>query len=105
MILASAGIDCTPMLSMLEHLTDTAHTAPVTVLHTGRSPADHAPRTDHRAPTHKLPIGQTTRNPRLERRGTTNRIAGNPKQAWGKAKEAKTWKIRRPPDVVMSSAS
>ncbi|MCY0933326.1 globin domain-containing protein [Streptomyces sp. H34-S4] len=53
-ILASAGIGCTPMLSMLEHLADTAHTAPVTVLHADRSPADHALRTDHRALTHKL---------------------------------------------------
>ncbi|MFF1411075.1 globin domain-containing protein [Streptomyces sp. NPDC058289] len=54
-ILASAGIGCTPMLSMLEHLADTAHTAPVTVLHADHSPADHALRTDHRALTHKLP--------------------------------------------------
>ncbi|MFD6892071.1 globin domain-containing protein [Streptomyces sp. NPDC059957] len=54
-VLASAGIGCTPMLSMLEHLADTAHTAPVTVLHADRSPADHALRTDHRALTGKLP--------------------------------------------------
>ncbi|WP_327304610.1 FAD-binding oxidoreductase [Streptomyces sp. NBC_01298] len=53
-ILASAGIGCTPMLSMLEHLADTAHTAPVTVLHADRSPADHALRTDHRDLTGKL---------------------------------------------------
>lgn len=37
-LLASAGIGCTPMLSMLEHLADTGHTAPVTVLHADRSP-------------------------------------------------------------------
>ncbi|WP_405488953.1 globin domain-containing protein [Streptomyces sp. NBC_00096] len=55
LILASAGIGCTPILSMLEHLADTAHTAPVTVLHADRSPADHPLRTDHRALTHKLP--------------------------------------------------
>ncbi|MDD9378817.1 FAD-binding oxidoreductase [Streptomyces sp. ZAF1911] len=54
-ILASAGIGCTPMLSMLEHLADTAHTAPVTVLHADRSPADHALRAGHRALTGKLP--------------------------------------------------
>ncbi|MFD4135779.1 globin domain-containing protein [Streptomyces goshikiensis] len=54
-LLASAGIGCTPMLSMLEHLADTEHTAPVTVLHADRSPADHALRADHRALTHKLP--------------------------------------------------
>lgn len=54
-VLASAGIGCTPMLSMLEHLAATAHGAPVTVLHADRSPADHALRADHRALTHKLP--------------------------------------------------
>ncbi|MCX4958180.1 globin domain-containing protein [Streptomyces virginiae] len=53
-LLASAGIGCTPMLSMLEHLADTGHTAPVTVLHADRSPADHPLRGDHRALTHKL---------------------------------------------------
>ncbi|WP_405453978.1 globin domain-containing protein [Streptomyces erythrochromogenes] len=53
-LLASAGIGCTPMLSMLEHLAETGHTAPVTVLHADRSPADHPLRADHRALTHKL---------------------------------------------------
>ncbi|MFG2488567.1 globin domain-containing protein [Streptomyces virginiae] len=53
-LLASAGIGCTPMLSMLEHLADTGHRAPVTVLHADRSPADHPLRGDHRALTHKL---------------------------------------------------
>ncbi|WCD88614.1 Flavohemoprotein [Streptomyces xanthophaeus] len=53
-LLASAGIGCTPMLSMLEHLADTGHAAPVTVLHADRSPADHPLRSDHRALTHKL---------------------------------------------------
>ncbi|MEU9030827.1 globin domain-containing protein [Streptomyces sp. NPDC048383] len=53
-LLASAGIGCTPMLSMLEHLAETGHAAPVTVLHADRSPADHALRADHRALTHKL---------------------------------------------------
>ncbi len=54
-LLASAGIGCTPMLSMLEHLAETGHPAPVTVLHADRTPADHALRADHRALTHKLP--------------------------------------------------
>ncbi|NEC93090.1 hemin transporter, partial [Streptomyces sp. SID12501] len=53
-LLASAGIGCTPMLSMLEHLAETGHAAPVTVLHADRSPAAHALRADHRALTHKL---------------------------------------------------
>ncbi|MEU6757920.1 globin domain-containing protein [Streptomyces sp. NPDC046685] len=54
LLLASAGIGCTPMLSMLEDLADRGHAAPVTVLHADRSPADHALRGDHRALTHKL---------------------------------------------------
>ncbi|MEU6901818.1 globin domain-containing protein [Streptomyces virginiae] len=53
-LLASAGIGCTPMLSMLEHLAETGYAAPVTVLHADRSPADHPLRADHRAFTHKL---------------------------------------------------
>ncbi|MFF9346037.1 globin domain-containing protein [Streptomyces sp. NPDC014734] len=55
LLLASAGIGCTPMLSMLEHLATTGHRAPVTVVHGDRSPADHAMRTDHAALTGKLP--------------------------------------------------
>ncbi|MFD3873665.1 globin domain-containing protein [Streptomyces sp. NPDC058623] len=58
-LLASAGIGCTPMLSMLEHLAETGHAAPVTVLHADRSPADHALRADHRALTHKLADAST----------------------------------------------
>ncbi|MGW1464832.1 globin domain-containing protein [Streptomyces sp. NPDC002308] len=47
LLLASAGIGCTPMLSFLEHLAATGHEAPVTVVHGDRSPADHALRLDH----------------------------------------------------------
>ncbi|MEU8772834.1 globin domain-containing protein [Streptomyces sp. NPDC048606] len=54
-LLASAGIGCTPMLSMLEHLTETGHASPVTVVHGDRTPGEHALRADHRALTHKLP--------------------------------------------------
>ncbi|MFF2013745.1 globin domain-containing protein [Streptomyces sp. NPDC058195] len=54
-LLASAGIGCTPMLSMLEHLAATGHSAPVTVVHGDRSPATHAMRTDHAQLTAKLP--------------------------------------------------
>ncbi|WP_030207173.1 globin domain-containing protein [Streptomyces sp. NRRL S-87] len=53
-LLASAGIGCTPMLSMLEHLAETGHRAPVVVVHADRSPADHALRADHRRLTGKL---------------------------------------------------
>jgi nitric oxide dioxygenase len=55
LLLASAGIGCTPMLSMLDHLAATGHRAPVTVVHGDRSPADHAMRTDHAVLTGKLP--------------------------------------------------
>ncbi|MCB5180153.1 globin domain-containing protein [Streptomyces antimicrobicus] len=54
LLLASAGIGCTPMLSMLEHLAETGHPSPVTVVHGDRSPADHALRTEHRALARKL---------------------------------------------------
>ncbi|MGW1127423.1 globin domain-containing protein [Streptomyces sp. NPDC002526] len=54
LLLASAGIGCTPILSMLEHLAESEHRAPVTVVHGDRSPADHALRTDHTALTAKL---------------------------------------------------
>lgn len=47
LLLASAGIGCTPMLSFLEHLAATGHDGPVTVVHGDRSPADHALRLDH----------------------------------------------------------
>ncbi|MBV7670902.1 hemin transporter [Streptomyces halstedii] len=54
LLLASAGIGCTPILSMLEHLAAEEHRAPVTVVHGDRSPADHALRADHAALTGKL---------------------------------------------------
>ncbi|MFC8533690.1 globin domain-containing protein [Streptomyces sp. NPDC057249] len=57
LLLASAGIGCTPILSMLEHLAEAGHRAPVTVVHGDRSPADHALRTDHTALTAKLHDG------------------------------------------------
>ncbi|MFD0344274.1 globin domain-containing protein [Streptomyces sp. NPDC127117] len=55
LLLASAGIGCTPMLSMLEHLAETGHRAPVTVVHGDRSPATHAMRNAHALLTGKLP--------------------------------------------------
>ncbi|MBM7441261.1 globin domain-containing protein [Streptomyces sp. HB132] len=55
LLLASAGIGCTPVLSMLEQLAEEGHRSPVTVVHGDRSPADHALRTDHAALTGKLP--------------------------------------------------
>lgn len=55
LLLASAGIGCTPILSMLEHLAQEDRRTPVIVVHGDRSPADHALRTDHAALTGKLP--------------------------------------------------
>ncbi|MBZ4018732.1 globin domain-containing protein [Streptomyces purpurogeneiscleroticus] len=55
LLLASAGIGVTPMLAMLDHLAETEYTAPVTVVHGDRSPADHALRTEQRALAGKLP--------------------------------------------------
>ncbi|GAA2297888.1 FAD-binding oxidoreductase [Streptomyces kunmingensis] len=46
LLLASAGIGITPMLSMLDHLRDTAPERPVVVVHADRSPALHAHRTE-----------------------------------------------------------
>ncbi|ADI03392.1 flavohemoprotein [Streptomyces bingchenggensis BCW-1] len=44
LLLASAGIGITPMLSMLDHLALTSSTRPVTVIHADRTPADHVHR-------------------------------------------------------------
>ncbi|MGW0062194.1 globin domain-containing protein [Streptosporangium sandarakinum] len=46
LVLASAGIGCTPIVAMLEHLVGTGSTRRVLVLHADRSPADHALRED-----------------------------------------------------------
>ncbi|WP_395576492.1 globin domain-containing protein [Streptomyces sp. BK79] len=47
LLLASAGIGVTPMLSVLDHLATTGDSRPVTVVHADRSPADHAHRQEH----------------------------------------------------------
>ncbi len=44
LLLASAGIGVTPVLSMLDHLAATGSTRPVTVVHADRAPGDHAHR-------------------------------------------------------------
>ncbi|WP_329438520.1 globin domain-containing protein [Streptomyces canus] len=55
LLLVSAGIGCTPMVGMLEHLAATGAARPVTVLHADRSPADHALRADTRRLVGRLP--------------------------------------------------
>ncbi|MFI5664126.1 globin domain-containing protein [Streptomyces sp. NPDC051684] len=57
LLLASAGIGCTPMLAMLEDLVAARHAGPVTVVHADRSPDTHALRTEHAALTAKLAEG------------------------------------------------
>ncbi|KRV47507.1 hemin transporter [Wenjunlia vitaminophila] len=49
LLLASAGIGSTPMLSMLDHLATAGSPRPVTVVHADRSPADHAHREELRS--------------------------------------------------------
>ncbi|MEU6548826.1 globin domain-containing protein [Streptomyces sp. NPDC046915] len=46
LLLVSAGIGCTPMVGMLEHLAATGATRPVWALHADLSPAEHALRAD-----------------------------------------------------------
>ncbi|MEU9195474.1 globin domain-containing protein [Streptomyces hundungensis] len=55
LLLVSAGIGCTPMVSMLEGLAADGYRAPVTVAHADRSPAAHALRDEHTALTGRLP--------------------------------------------------
>ncbi|MET7686887.1 globin domain-containing protein [Streptomyces sp. NPDC005483] len=55
LLLASAGIGVTPMLSMLHHLAATDPTRPVIVLHADRTPADHAHHDEQRRLVETLP--------------------------------------------------
>ncbi|HEX5566894.1 MAG TPA: globin domain-containing protein [Streptomyces sp.] len=58
-LLASAGIGCTPMISMLAHLAATGSPRPVTVVHGDRSQATHAFRDQLRLLAGKLPDATT----------------------------------------------
>ncbi|ULR48149.1 globin domain-containing protein [Streptomyces deccanensis] len=55
LLLASAGIGITPMLSMLDHLALTSSSRPVTVVHADRSPLDHAHRDEQADLVSRLP--------------------------------------------------
>lgn len=46
LLLVSAGIGCTPMIGMLNHLADTDDARAVSVVHADRSPAHHAHRAE-----------------------------------------------------------
>ncbi|MCZ4124955.1 globin domain-containing protein [Streptomyces sp. H39-S7] len=54
-VLVSAGIGTTPLMSMLEHLCATGATRPVLALHADRSPVDHPLRDDLRRCVDSLP--------------------------------------------------
>ncbi|KUN14390.1 hemin transporter [Streptomyces corchorusii] len=55
LVLASAGIGITPMLSMLDHLGRTDATRPVTVLHADRSPRHHIHRAEQAQLVDRIP--------------------------------------------------
>ncbi|MGW5497382.1 globin domain-containing protein [Streptomyces olivaceoviridis] len=59
LVLVSAGIGCTPMTAMLEHLAGTGSTRPVWVLHADRTPTDHALRADTLRLGEQLPDART----------------------------------------------
>ncbi|MDI9913915.1 globin domain-containing protein [Rhodococcus sp. IEGM 1379] len=61
LLLASAGIGCTPMIGMLNHLVDTGATRSVCVIHADRSIADHAHRTELSALVDKIPAARLHR--------------------------------------------
>jgi nitric oxide dioxygenase len=44
LLLVSAGIGCTPIIGMLDHLAENGDARPITVLHADRSPSTHAHR-------------------------------------------------------------
>ncbi|WP_424886903.1 globin domain-containing protein [Streptomyces sp. XH2] len=60
LVLVSAGIGCTPMVGMLEHLASTASPRSVTVLHADRSPGEHALRSDMHRLVDALPRARST---------------------------------------------
>ncbi|MEC4017555.1 globin domain-containing protein [Streptomyces sp. H27-D2] len=58
LLLASAGIGCTPMLAMLEQLALDGHRGAVTVVHGDRTAADHALRTQQKDLARRLADGR-----------------------------------------------
>ncbi|MGW0803780.1 globin domain-containing protein [Nonomuraea sp. NPDC002799] len=57
-VLVSAGIGCTPVTAMLQHLVNTGDTRRVLLLHADRSEADHALRADMERLAAALPDGE-----------------------------------------------
>ncbi|MGL4304550.1 MAG: globin domain-containing protein [Mycobacteriaceae bacterium] len=55
LLLVSAGIGCTPIVGMLNHLVQQSESRPVVVIHADRSPSDHAHRQELQELVDKLP--------------------------------------------------
>jgi nitric oxide dioxygenase len=58
LVLVSAGIGCTPVLGMLEHLAEECSSRTVTVLHADRAPSAHAYRAELAGLVSRLPRGR-----------------------------------------------
>ncbi|NLU83252.1 globin domain-containing protein [Rhodococcus sp. HNM0569] len=54
-LLVSAGIGCTPMIGILDHLAESGDTRPVSILHADRSAADHPHRAELLALAERIP--------------------------------------------------
>ena len=68
LLLASAGIGCTPMIGMLNHLVDTGAERSVSVIHADRSIADHAHRADSAHSSRRFPPQPCTVGTRISAR-------------------------------------
>ena len=60
-LLASAGIGCTPMIGMLDHLAEVGDERPVSVLHADRSVAGHAHRRELEMLVERIPSARSYR--------------------------------------------
>ncbi|MEV4219305.1 globin domain-containing protein [Nonomuraea sp. NPDC049725] len=74
LVLASAGIGCTPIAAMLQHLAETGSDRRVLLLHADRSEPEHALREDMEALTAVLPRGEKIFWYEDGRRGRAGRI-------------------------------
>ena len=59
--LASAGIGCTPMIGMLDHLAESGDARAISILHADRSPASHAHRRELETLVERIPSADVHR--------------------------------------------
>lgn len=59
--LASAGIGCTPMIGMLDHLAESGDARRISILHADRSPASHAHRRELETLVERIPSADVYR--------------------------------------------